>query len=39
MLIGHVSDEYYAALPDVAVELRGARGQAQPPNWAPLPVR
>jgi hypothetical protein len=28
MLIGYVSDEYYAALPDAAVELRGAQGQA-----------
>jgi hypothetical protein len=28
MLIGHVSDEYYAALPDTAVELRGADGRA-----------
>jgi hypothetical protein len=26
MLIGHVSDEYYAALADVAVELSGANG-------------
>jgi hypothetical protein len=27
-LLGHVSDEYYAALPDVAVELRGPDGAA-----------
>jgi hypothetical protein len=27
MLIGHVSDEYYAALADAAVELRGPDGQ------------
>jgi N,N-dimethylformamidase len=28
MLIGYVSDEYYAALPEVAVELHGAAGSA-----------
>ena len=32
MLIGHVSDEYYAALPDVAVELTA-------PNLPPVVVR
>ena len=27
MLIGFVSDEYYAALPDVSIELRAANGK------------
>src|SRR5687768_12732965 len=29
MLLGYVSDEYYAALADVQVELRGAHGVQQ----------
>ncbi len=33
MLIGHVSDEYYAALADVAVELRGPGGHCLVRSW------
>jgi N,N-dimethylformamidase len=33
MLIGYVSDEYYAALGDVAVELRGPGGHSATRSW------
>ncbi|HLN28713.1 MAG TPA: carboxypeptidase-like regulatory domain-containing protein [Gemmataceae bacterium] len=33
MLIGYVSDEYYAALPDVALELHGAGAEAMVRSW------
>jgi hypothetical protein len=33
MLIGYVSDEYYAALPDVAVELRGEGRHVLARSW------
>jgi N,N-dimethylformamidase len=35
MLAGHVSDEYYAALPDVLLELRGADGARTVTHSAP----
>src|SRR5947207_2967098 len=33
MLIGYVSDEYYAALPDVALEFHGAGRQVLVHSW------
>lgn len=33
MIVGYVSDEYYAALPDVAVELHGPGGATLTRSW------